>query len=74
MFNIIKKLFIISLLICTNLFSSDFDERKSKGKIEYDNLDEISGLVFGTSNPDIIWAVNDGRADEVYGKIGRAHV
>jgi len=67
MFNIIKKLFIISLLICTNLFSSDFDERKSKGKIEYDNLDEISGLVFGTSNPDIIWAVNDGRADEVYG-------
>lgn len=60
-------IFSFWLLFNTNSFSLDFDSRQNKGKIEFDELDEISGLVFGITNKDIIWAINDGRADEIYG-------
>ncbi|MFN3194637.1 MAG: hypothetical protein ACE364_01630 [Chlorobiota bacterium] len=58
---------IVLFFLFISCYSSDFEERLNKGKVEYDQLDEISGLVFGRTNKDIIWAVNDGRADEIYG-------
>ncbi|PKL81212.1 MAG: hypothetical protein CVV25_00260 [Ignavibacteriae bacterium HGW-Ignavibacteriae-4] len=62
-----KNLIIIFILFTTTLFGREFSERQNRGTIEYTKLDENSGMVVGIENPDIIWAINDGSANEIYG-------
>lgn len=61
------KILLILLFVCTSLYSVEFKERQNRGIVEYTKLDENSGMVVGIENPDIIWAINDGAANEIYG-------
>jgi hypothetical protein len=61
------KLLIIFFLAFTSLHSIEFSQRQNKGIIEYTKLDENSGMVVGIENSNIIWAINDGSANEIYG-------
>lgn len=48
-------------------FSIEFEGRVNKGIIEFDQLDENSGMVVGIENPEIIWSINDGNSNDIYG-------
>lgn len=61
------KYIVLIILFSTTLYSIEFEKRENRGVIEYTKLDENSGMVVGIENPDIIWAVNDGSANEIYG-------
>lgn len=61
-------------MVPLSLFSIDFNQKESRGIIEYTKLDENSGMVVGIENSNIIWAINDGSANEIYGfdKFGKS--
>lgn len=61
-----KYIFFI-IIIPLSLFPIDFNQKESRGIIEYTELDENSGMVVGLENSNIIWAINDGSANEIYG-------
>ncbi len=61
------KYLLLILIIGYNLYSQEFSDRMKRGIIEYTELDENSGMVVGIENPNIIWAINDGAANEIYG-------
>ncbi len=69
-----KYLIICIIIFTAKLYPVEFSERQNKGIIEYTKLDENSGMVIGMKNPDIIWAINDGSANEIFGfdKNGRS--
>lgn len=64
--HIIYIIYLI-LVISNTCYSIDFEDRENVGTISFEELDEISGFVFGNTNSSILWTVNDGRADEIYG-------
>lgn len=68
------KYLLIFLIACTSTYSIEYSERQNRGVIEYTKLDENSGMVVGINNPNIIWAINDGSANEIYGfdKFGKS--
>lgn len=58
---------LILLFIIYSAHSIDFGERQNKGIIEYNQLDENSGMVVGIENDQLIWSINDGASNEIYG-------
>ncbi len=68
------KYILLFLFVSFSLYSQEFSERQNRGVIEYTKLDENSGMVVGINNPNIIWAINDGSANEIYGfdKFGKS--
>ncbi|MCB0702114.1 MAG: hypothetical protein R2863_01610 [Candidatus Kapaibacterium sp.] len=61
------KYLLFLILVSNNIFSTEFSERQERGIIDYQELDENSGMVVGSNNPNIIWAVNDGASNEIFG-------
>lgn len=68
------KYFLLIVFLSNFLYSVEFEKRENRGVIEYSKLDENSGMVVGLENPDIIWAINDGKSNEIYGfdKFGKS--
>ena len=61
------KYLLIFFIASTSLYSIEYSERQIRGIIDYTKLDENSGMVVGIENPDIIWSINDGKSNEIYG-------
>lgn len=61
------KYILFFLLTTLSVYSNDFNNKVTRGIIEYTELDENSGMVVGIENNNIIWAINDGSANEIYG-------
>lgn len=61
------KYLLLFIFICYSADSIEFGERQNKGIIQYKELDENSGMVVGIENKQIIWAINDGSSNEIYG-------
>lgn len=56
-------LFLYIFILNQSLYSA---EREIVGKIEYAELDELSGMVLSGSH-NIIWGINDGKDNNIYG-------
>lgn len=58
----------IQLVLNTNTFSQVFDSREDLGLIEYDPIDEASGIAASRKNTDVLWTHNDsGDLNRIYG-------
>jgi len=58
----ILSLIIIALVLSTVSFSADdpnFGDRQDLGLIEYDPIDEASGIAASRKNEDVLWTHND---------------